>query len=318
MRCSRPVPGKFKGVMKSRCVRTRAAICVLACILSATASWPQKITGLEREQIQTMLREIASDVSKHYYDSRLHGLVWDRNVREAKMRIDQADDVGQAASEIAALLDLLKDSHTFFWPPERYNRFDYGWKAQTIGTHCFVTQVRPGSDAAAKGMKPGDELLTVNGYTPTKQNLVRMEYLLNVLRPQPALHLELRAPDANSRAIDVATKITEGSPARDALARNGNVDLSEEMRATEAAKLRRHVRYAEMSDKLMILKFSEFLYTYEEIESMIGKARKHSALIVDLRGNGGGGSAVLSLLLGGMFDHEVKIADRRAKMPAAP
>lgn len=265
------------------------------------------MTGLERDQTESMLREIASDVRKHYYDPTLHGLDWDRNVREARTRINQASDIGQALSEIASFLDLLKDSHTFLLPPARYNRYDYGWEAQTIGTRCYVTQVRPGSDAAAKGVTPGDEILTVNAYSPAKPNLIRMEYLLNVLRPQPALRLELRAPDGKTRTIDVATKIIEGNRARDASA---GEDVWEKIRGIEAAKLRRHVRAADMGDKLMILKLPGFLYTPAEIESMIGKARKHSALIIDLRGNEGGASEVLSLLLGRMFDHEVKIGDR--------
>ncbi|HSZ61798.1 MAG TPA: S41 family peptidase [Terriglobales bacterium] len=291
--------------MNSRCARTRAAISIFLCVFSVTVAWPQKITGIQRDEVQSMLREIASDVKKHYYDPTLHGVDWDRNVLEAKTRIDQANDLGQALAEIAALLDSLKDSHTFFIPPERLNRYDYGWKAQTIGTHCYVTHVHPGSDAEAKGIKPGDEILAVNGYAPTKQNLTRMEYLLNVLRPQPALHLQLRAPGAQARVIDVATKIIEGNQARDP-----RDDLQYKEHWIDTTKLQRKVRFADTGDKLLILQFGEFLYTAAEIESMIGKARKHSALIIDLRGNGGGATEVLTLLLGRMFDHDVKIADR--------
>jgi len=291
--------------MNSRCARIQAVISILVCIFSSTSGLSQKITDIQRDQAQSMLREIASDVRKHYYDPTLHGVDWDRNVREAKTRIDQATDLGQALSEIAALLDSLKDSHTFFAPPERFNRYDYGWIGQTIGTHCYVTQVRPGSDAAAKGMKPGDEILAVNSYAPTKQNLTRMEYLLNVLRPQPALHLQLRAHDAKARVIDVTTRIIEGNQARDP-----RDDLEYKIRWIDTSRLQRKARFADIGDKLLILQFGEFFYTPGEIESMIGKARKHSALIIDLRGNGGGATQVLSLLLGRMFDHEVKIGDR--------
>jgi carboxyl-terminal processing protease len=291
--------------MNSRCARTQAAISIFVCIFSATAAWSQKMTGFQRDQTQEMLREIASDVRKHYYDPTLHGIDWDRSVQETKTRIDKAGDINQALSEIAALLDLLKDSHTFFIPPKLLNRNDYGWQAQTIGTHCYVTHVRPGSNAAAKGMEPGDEMLAVNGYATTKQNLVRMEYLLNVLRPQPALHLQLRTPDGKTRTMDVATKVIEGSQ----IVVRG-MDLGERLRESETEKLRRHPRTADMGNKLMILKLPEILYTDAEIESMIGKARKHGALIIDLRGNGGGATTVLSLLLGRMFDHEVKVADR--------
>lgn len=291
--------------MNSRCARTHTAVFIFICLFSTTAAWPQKMTGIQRDEIQSMLREIGIDVKKHYYDPSLHGLDWDRNVREAKTRIDQADDLGQAVAEVASLLDSLKDSHTFFVPPERINRYDYGWIAETIGTHCHVTQVRPGSDAAAKGIKPGDEILAVNGYAPTKQNLPRMEYLLRVLRPLPALRLELRAPGAKARTIDVTTKIIEGNQARDP-----RDDLEYNRHWIDTTKLQRHERTKDMGDKLMILKLPEVLYTPTEIESMIGKARKHSSLIIDLRENLGGATEVLSLILGRMFDHDVKIAER--------
>ena len=74
----------------------------------------------------------------------------------------------------------------------------------------------------------------------------------------------------------------------------------------------------DMGDQLMILKLPVFFYTPAEIESIIGKARRHSALIIDLRGNGGGSVEVLSLLLGRMFDHDVKIADRVGRSVRSP
>ena len=274
------------------------------------------MTSLERDQTQAILRQIASDVKKHYYDPTLHGVDWDRSVLEAKARIDKANDIGQALAEIAAVLDLLKDSHTFLLPPPRLNRYDYGWEGLTVGTHCYVTQVRPGSDAAAKGVTPGDEILTVNSYAPTRQNLPRMEYLLNVLRPQPGLRLELRAPDGKARTVDVATKITQGSKAEDQI--GGGNDVADKERRIETMRLWRHKRIEEMGDQLMILKLPVFFYTPAEIESIIGKARKHSALVIDLRGNLGGSVEVLSLLLGRMFDHDVKIADRVSRSARSP
>jgi carboxyl-terminal processing protease len=306
---------RLRGAMKFRFSWTKAAISILACIFCATAAWPQKLSSLERDQIQAMLRSIASDVKKYYYDPTLHGLDWDSKVRETKARIDQANDIGQGLSEIAALLDLLKDSHTFLIPPRRLNRYSYGWMAETIGTHCYIIQVRTGSDAAAKGLMPGDEILTLNGSVPTKQNFVRMQYLLNTLHPQPALRLELRAPDGKSRTIDVATKIIATSKAQDAI--GSGDDGADKVRMIEAEKRWRHKRTEEVGD-VLILSLPVFFYSPEEIEFTIAKARKHSALIIDLRGNYGGSVGVLSLLLGRMFDHDVKIADRVSRSARSP
>jgi C-terminal processing protease CtpA/Prc len=42
---------------------------------------------------------------------------------------------------------------------------------------------------------------------------------------------------------------------------------------------------------------------------MIDKARKHKALIIDLRGNHGGLEETLKSLVGSILDHDVKIGD---------
>jgi carboxyl-terminal processing protease len=62
----------------------------------------------------------------------------------------------------------------------------------------------------------------------------------------------------------------------------------------------------------------EFFFSMGEVESMIGKARKHTNLIVDLRGNPGGSVETLKYLVGGVFDKEVKIADRKGRKDAKP
>ena len=73
-----------------------------------------------------------------------------------------------------------------------------------VGDHCFVTRVRPGSDAETKGVKPGDEILGLNGFAPNRDVLWKMQYVFNVLRPQPALRLELQDPGGQQRKVDVS------------------------------------------------------------------------------------------------------------------
>lgn len=50
----------------------------------------------------------------------------------------------------------------------------------------------------------------------------------------------------------------------------------------------------------------------------MAKARKHAVLVVDLRGNPGGAVECLQYLLGGVFDHEVKIADKIMRSKTTP
>src|SRR5580698_7972494 len=82
-----------------------------------TAGWCQKITSLDRDRAQVMLKEISSDIKKHYYDPTFHGVNWDAKIEDAKQRINAADTMNRALSEVAAALDSLNDSHTFFVPP---------------------------------------------------------------------------------------------------------------------------------------------------------------------------------------------------------
>jgi hypothetical protein len=72
----------------------------------------------------------------------------------------------------------------------------------------------------------------------------------------------------------------------------------------------RLARIIEQGDELMILKLPEFAFSESEVDTLIGKARKHKALILDLRENPGGSVETLKYLVGSMFENEVKICDR--------
>ena len=73
-----------------------------------------------------------------------------------------------------------------------------------------------------------------------------------------------------------------------------------------------------MGTKLMIMKLPGFLQPDLDAQEMIGKARKHSGLIVDLRGNPGGAESTLQDLLSSVFESDVKIADRVARGGTTP
>jgi carboxyl-terminal processing protease len=61
---------------------------------------------------------------------------------------------------------------------------------------------------------------------------------------------------------------------------------------------------------LIIIKLPLFNFSESEAGDLIGRARKHKALILDLRSNGGGAEDSLKALLGLILDHDVSICDR--------
>ena len=126
----------------------------------------QGMTRLEREERQAMLSTVYDDVRKEYYDPKFHGLDWSAQYAQAKEKVANANSKTEANLQIAAMLEVLNDSHTHFLPPQRSVHEDYGWEYQIIGDRCFVTRIKPGSDAEAKGLKRGDEVLAINGFGP--------------------------------------------------------------------------------------------------------------------------------------------------------
>ena len=74
----------------------------------------------------------------------------------------------------------------------------------------------------------------------------------------------------------------------------------------------------EYGDKVTVIKVPEFNFTALEVESMLSKTHRHDNLILDLRGNPGGAVDALKYLVGGMFDKEIKIADRVGRKNLKP
>ena len=96
---------------------------------------------------------------------------WEAEVAAAKSNIKTATSASMALAQITTVLDTLNDSHTFFIPPLRTTRHDYGFRTAMIGDRCYVRRVRPGSDAEAKNVKPGDEVAIIEGLLPSRELL---------------------------------------------------------------------------------------------------------------------------------------------------
>jgi len=303
--------------MRARRVANSAKLFATTLLLMAQV-WPQQqISSLDRDRAQSMLNVVADEVHKHYYDQKMHGIDWGAQVAEARQKIEKTSSMNMAMSEIAVLLASLNDSHTFFLPPQHSNRFDSGWEYQMVGEHCFVTRVRPKSDAEAKGVKPGDEILTLDGYRPDRDNLWKMQYMFSVLRPQPGFRLGLQDLAGNQRQVDVLTRVREGKRVTD-LTASGGSNIWDVVREEENNEHLMRARYAERGDQLIVLRVPEFAFSITEVDSMIDKVRKYPALIVDLRGNPGGSVETLKNLVGGLIDKEVKIGDRVGRKESKP
>lgn len=263
----------------------------------------KEMTRLEHEERQAMLSTIYEDIKKEYYDPKFHGLDWNAQYAQAKEKVAAARTKAEANLQIAAMLEPLDDSHTHFIPPQRSVREDYGIQYEMTGDRCYVMYVKPGSDAESKGLKRGDEILSVNGFTPARDSLSKMKYLLNILYPQTGLRLSLRDTSGKNRTLDVMAKEKELPIILTGVDRwRAALDRQENWRQAQPVTV-------EFGNQLMILRLSNFMMTPFIAEGLIDKAREHNALIVDLRSNPGGSLESLKHFLAGFFAEDVKIGD---------
>ncbi|MGB9103638.1 MAG: hypothetical protein WCC59_02670, partial [Terriglobales bacterium] len=267
-----------------------AAIIALIGLFAAgpTPASAQRLSKFERERARDMLQDIASDVRKHYYDPKFHGFNWEAEVQEAKEKIRKAETLNLAFSQVAAALYSLNDSHTFFLPPPRPYRHDYGYQTQLVGDRCYVIRVRPHSDGEAKGVKAGDELLSVNGFVPARDNLWTIGYVFGVLRPQKSLRLTLRDTAGVQHEVEVLAKMKELKRVLNfATGETGGSDIWDAIRESENEERLMRIRSSEVKDDLLIVKFPNFMSSEGDIDSLVSRVRNHKALILDLRGNPG-------------------------------
>jgi C-terminal processing protease CtpA/Prc len=155
----------------------------------APMAYSQATIGFERQRAIEMLKTVKSDLKKNYYDINLRGMDIDTRFKEAEEKIKQATTVGMMHAIIAQAVVELNDSHTRYIPPSRAAKFEYGWLMQMIGDKCFITSVKPGSDAAAKGLKAGDQILAIDGYAPSRKILWKIIYRYYNLIREPVLTL---------------------------------------------------------------------------------------------------------------------------------
>jgi len=190
-------------------------------------------------------------------------------------------------------------------PPPRPYRIEYGWRMQMIGDKCYVVAVKPGSDAEAKGLKEGDQVAIIDEMRPTRQNLWQILYLYHGLRPREGVNLALVKPDGQQQKFDVIAKIRQGKRVLN-LAGTDFFDLIKQQEMED--HLNRH-RYHDFTDQLLIWKMPGFDLEPHKVDEVLGKVKNHKALILDLRGNGGGYEDTLLRMVSNFFDKDIKLGD---------
>jgi C-terminal processing protease CtpA/Prc len=273
-------------------------------------SQARTLDSTERARAKQMLASIKEALRNHYYDATFRGLELDAHFKAADAKLDGALSIGHAYAVIAQSLVDLGDSHTFFVPPARAATYEFGLEMRIIGDRCFVVAVKPGSDAEAKGLKPGDQLLKIDAFVPTRETLWLARYLYYTLSPRSALTIVAQSPGGEPRTLSIAAKVT---PGQRVVTINVDDIIEGVPRGRDNASFVLRSRMARIGD-ITIWKLAGFDLDNQSIDRLADEALKGAvSLILDLRGNPGGNAEVLERLTSRFFDKEVKLGELKGR-----
>lgn len=275
-----------------------------------------QISSSDLQRAHIILRQSFDDIKKNYYDTGYHGVDLEQVFQQYNTRLDASKSVNETFRVIGAALLNMRDSHTFFMPPTRTNRSTPGFFMQMIGDKCFVTRIRPRTDAAAK-LHVGDQVIALNGFKIALENLHDLQYLIQVLSPAPSEVLDVLSPTGEHRQVTINATLRMGKQITDLSGDGDDGDFWELVRQDEEDEHLSRSRMVEIGD-VMIWRMPTFAVPPPDVDKAAGKAMKSKSLIIDLRGNSGGYVDTLKNMLGHFVDHEVKLGDRVMRKDTKP
>ena len=149
---------------------------------------------------------------------------------------------------------------------------------------------------------PETKSSNLDGYKLNRNDLWQLGYYLYRLPPRLTTDFTLRGVSGEERSENVTTEFQAGRAFMD-------LNIGEARFVRDRLQPLSRSRSAEASD-VLIWKFPVFNGDEGTISHLVSEARKHKALVLDLRGNRGGLETTLLFMLGHFFDHDVTVGDK--------
>ncbi len=237
---------------------------------------------VSREQREEILGKVDRLVRTKFFDPNFNGRNWPALVEQNREPIVSAGSPEEFELRMTALLKELGTSHTGFFRRESKvasrNSINATFRSRQTaeGTRWVFQDVQPGGPAEAAGIKPGDVLLSIDQHevAPPSQPEFRMGTSAAVAVVQRngtrrQVNVELKVPTAKYRECPYAEP-------RDVSARKLRPDLG--------------VLKVTLFPGIVGVDFAR------DVDRAVAEIRECDRLIVDLRGNPGGGIGALRLM----------------------
>ena len=265
---------------------------------AAPAAGPSVLSREDRAEIYAQVWET---INAEYYDPKFRGVDWRAVGERYRPRAESAQSDAEFYGVFELMLAELRDGHTvFMWPREPGAKEDgggggggsLGLKLGEVEGRVAVVEVEPGSAAERLGVRPGQLLREVNGKT-VEEHLAFLRSLVAGSSSERLFKAKLLSALLRGGFLTMPRRL--GLTDHDG--REFTVELSPEPGAQPP-----DVSARRLDDGVGYIKFLQWQPpAHDEFRKALAGIRDAPALVIDLRGYGGGQVSVLLDIAGNFF-----------------
>lgn len=292
---------------------TSARILAITFACAALAGSQPALTAEQKRLNLESFDFIWSTIHDQYWDPTFGGVNWTAVRDEFRPRIEHAATMPEARSLMGQMLGRLGKSHFAIIPADVYGDLDShedaggtrtaGIDVRVIESHAIVTAVEEGSPASAQGVRPGWEVLGIDG----TELAPRIQKVAEVYRNSTMRELYL------ARSVLAKLAGDEGSEARVQFRDGGGAVVTKEIgRIRPRGSLAKFgylppnyvwITSRKIDGDIGYIAFNMFLdpaRLMPEFGSAVHSCMTCAGMIVDLRGNPGG-LGIMAMGMAGWF-----------------
>jgi carboxyl-terminal processing protease len=267
--------------------------------LLALSCAAQTLSPDQRKLNLDSFEKVWQTVRDRHWDPKLNGVDWQAAHDELRPKVEAAKTNAEARDAIGALLERLHQTHFGIIPTDVYHDLDAGGGGpmgpgvdlRVLDGHAIVTTVDAGSSAEKSGVKPGWEIVKINGreLAPALKKIqdeFAKSTLLDIRLTRAAwgrlqgagatpVHVDLLDGAAHAVALDLAR-----TEARGKVVSFGNMPAQHIW--AEWRKPRPDIGYVAFN------MFMDAELIAKTMQEAVEACRECKGFIIDLRGNPGG------------------------------
>jgi carboxyl-terminal processing protease len=149
----------------------RLGVVCAALVFSAAAADRYSLTPGERQLNVNSFQYVWETVRDKHWDPKLGGLNWQAVHDELLPKVEKAGSMEKAREVMTAMLERLKQSHFNIVPADLYKEVESpgsrdgnpGIDVRVIESKAYVSSIDPDSPAARRSIKPGWQIVRVDG-----------------------------------------------------------------------------------------------------------------------------------------------------------